>query len=118
LVIWTPENSRYANRVGVGIMSQYQLWVLYYTRIYRHCHFARTLSNLSFVIWWNERCKSVWCSCLASVWNFGWNLWPDLIGDITSITLNVNLLNQNRPHTSLNSPHIIDLVKVRFSNRR
>jgi len=40
------------------------------------------------------------------------------LGDITSITLNVNLLNQNRPHTSLNSPHIIDLVKVRFSNRR
>jgi len=31
-------------------MSQYQLWVLYYTRIYRHRHFAWTLSNLSFDI--------------------------------------------------------------------
>jgi len=39
-------------------MSQYQLWVLYYTRIYRHHRFAWALSNLSFVIWWNERCKN------------------------------------------------------------
>jgi len=70
--------AKYTYRVGVDIMSQYQLWVLYYTRIYRHHHFAWTLSNLSFAIWWNERCKNISCSWLASVWNFGWNSWPGL----------------------------------------
>ena len=28
------------SRVGVGIMRQHQLWVSYFTTIYRHCHFA------------------------------------------------------------------------------
>ena len=27
-------------RVGVGIMRQHQLWVSYFTTIYRHRHFA------------------------------------------------------------------------------